>query len=184
MWRQEDSSIVSHCHVHKELILLFLTLYAQVVVSHKRPSYFHLSRSLKKLGRIVGRGNRPSIAKTVLNDPPLTTAILANVVARMKREMKKLCSLNFSSIHQWTDFASLKSFSWEKVVEELVAHAPTLHAIVDGCIPRGDEARRNAIIGIVVSIFLKARNRSMCAVQTVLSLIFHEGHTAKQVSQV
>ena len=71
----------------------------QVVVAHNKPSYWRLTRSLKKLGRIVGRGNRTSIARTVLVDPGLREAVLSQLVACMKKEMKKLCSHTLSSVH-------------------------------------------------------------------------------------
>ena len=150
--------------------------------SQPKPKCLPLSRSLKKLGRVVGRGNRASIANTVLADPTLRFAVLAKVVWLIRKEMKTLCSLKIVSAYRDTSFHSLLSFSWDRLVADLALHAPILHTIVSGCVPqRGDDSRCNAVIGMVVTVLLKSRNRSMCAVQTVFSLILNEGHTNKQV---
>ena len=132
----------------------------------------------------LSRGNQASIANTVLADPTLRFAVLAKVVWLIRKEMKTLCSLNVVSAYRDTSFHSLLSLSWDRlyIVADLALHAPILHTIVSGCVPqRGDDSRRNAVIGMVITVLLKSRNQSMCAVQTVFSLILNEGHTSKQV---
>ena len=151
-------------------------------MANNKLKYWRLTRSLKKLGRIVGRGNRTSIARTVCADPVLREAVISQLVAYMKKELKSLCSHTLSSVHRRTDLNALKSFDWKHARAELIAHAPTFHQIISGCLPTtGDEHRQNAIIGLVSAILLKARNRSMCAVQTIISLLLHEGHTSTKV---
>ena len=96
--------------------------------------------------------------------------------------MKVLCSLSLGSVHQKTDLLSLKTFSWMKAKEELISHAPIYLSIISSCLPSaGDKTRHDVILGFVSAILLKARNRSMCAVQTQLSLILYQGHTSKMV---
>ena len=86
------------------------------------------------------------------------------------------------SAYRGTSFHSLLSFSWDRLVADLALHAPIPHTIVSGCVPQhGDDSRCNAVIGMVVTVLLKSRNRLMCAVPTVFSLILNEGHTNKQV---
>ena len=148
-------------------------------MAHNKPKYWHLTRSLKKLGRIVGRGNRTSIARTVCADPVLREAVVSQLGACMKKELNYLCSHKLSSVHRRTDLNALKSFDWKHARAELITHAPTFHQVISGCLPTsGDELRQNAVIVLVSAILLKARNRSMCAVQTMISLLLHEGHTS------
>ena len=58
----------------------------QVVVGYEsKPSYFHFTQSLKKLGRYVGRGNRRSIARAAVDNltlrPELVSAMCRTVGA-------------------------------------------------------------------------------------------------------
>ena len=73
-------------------------------------------------------------------------------------------------------------FSWAEVKDEFATHAPTFLSFVNGCLPSfGDKMHHDAILGFVSAVLLKARNRSLCAVQTQMSLILNQGHTSKNV---
>jgi len=58
----------------------------QVVVSYtKQQKYHHLTTSLKKLGRNIGRGNRKSIATAAVANKTLRPAL----VHRLSQELRK-----------------------------------------------------------------------------------------------
>ena len=88
--------------------------------------------------------------------------------------------------------ASLHSFSWEKLVDELRSKAPTLHSLLSACAEvkrreRGTKGKKiyrtspSAVVGVCASILLRNRNQSMNVLQYIVSLILHRGHAGKQV---
>ena len=60
--------------------------------------YFHLSRSLKQLGKYVGRGKRQMIAKAVMENATLQQEVVGQIGRASRTEIMKICSDSHDSI--------------------------------------------------------------------------------------
>ena len=151
----------------------------------------HLTRSLKKLGRSIGRRSRRSIARQCMNDSGIKRRIIQITGERIRKEMKTMCGL--SSISLLRDFAPerLRSFQWKDLVEEMQRDAPTLLEILQGCVMRNKRKKQvgmsyrfkdESIIGICAAILLRHQNPQMNLIQRIVSLLLYSGHAPKQVS--
>ena len=77
-----------------QVMLLLLIHYPQVVVSYSKESKYHqLTRSLKNLGRYIGRGNRKSIANVAVSNISLRPEIVQKLGQVIwNKEMVRICS--------------------------------------------------------------------------------------------
>lgn len=159
----------------------------QVVVGHtKRPSYFHLTQSLKKLGRHVGRGNRQSIAKAAVSNTSLRPELVTAICGTVRAEIKHVCSNAHDSILRLKSKTALEHFTWETVWAELQQNTPTLMALLLGLLPASKCEREDVrpAMCLCASILLKLRNDKVNLIQSVISLVLKAGHATKQVCLV
>lgn len=106
-----------------------------MVVGHKKPRYFYLTQSLKKLGRHVGHGNRRSIAQAAVRNTTLLPELVTALCEIAGAEMKSICSDNHDSILCLKSKTACEHFTWETMWAELQQYSPTLMAILLGLIP-------------------------------------------------
>lgn len=154
-----------------------------VVAGERRSRYFHLTNSLKKVGKYVGRGNRKSIARAVIGNPNLRHHVVQAVAREVRREIKELCSRKYDTILRMTTKPALENFTWERVLDELERKAPTLLSIIRDSLPKkkaASEAARPAIC-TCASILLKMTNPHVNLVQGVLSVVLRAGRASTQV---
>ncbi len=98
----------------------------------KRSSVHHLTRSMKKIGKSVGRANPGGIARHVMNHQRVRAAILKETGALLRREMKTLCRKDLPSLLR---SKATNSFTWDHMVEELEERSPTLLQILKALCP-------------------------------------------------
>ena len=155
----------------------------QVVVSQqeRKNRYFHLSGSLKKVGKYVGRGNRRSIAAAVIQNTSLRGEVLSSLCKEIQREVKSAYSDAHDSILRMTSKPALENFTWERVWQEL---EPLLAATLTGLLPVSKRTQTNVVHALCVcaSIILKLQNQKV-NVQTMISLVLKAGHATKQVTK-
>jgi len=73
--------------------------FSQVVTKHKSKAHVtHVSHSLEKLGKGVGRLNQTTIARQAMNDQRIRERILNILGEKIRKEMKAMCSLTDLSI--------------------------------------------------------------------------------------
>lgn len=84
------------------------------MVGGQRNRYFYLSRSLKRIGKYVGRGNRKSIAKAVCDNDSLRSEVIVSVSRMIRKEVKKVCSKNHKSMLRVKSRTALESFTWDR----------------------------------------------------------------------
>ena len=108
-----------------------------VVGYSSRPKYFRLTPSRKKIGRILGRGNKGSLASTVLDpkNKDLRQKLIKGVGKLLNSELKMLCGNKPPSLLQDISGASLEQFSWELVWQEITKRAPTLVSLLQYSLP-------------------------------------------------
>ena len=147
----------------------------------KKPKYFHLTRSLKKLGRFVGRGSKQSIA--AVNNKSLLPQLVRALCSAVRKEVKSLCSDKHYSILRLKSKPALENFTWKTVWLELEQNAPTFLVLLVGLLP-GSKQQLDSVrpaLCMCASILLKLTNQKVDLVQTVVSLVLKAGHATKQV---
>lgn len=154
----------------------------QTVIGLKKPVYHHITGPMKKLARLVGRGNLTSIAGFVMKNLPLRAKVLKEVQKVVGNEIKAICSDKHKSIFRDKSQDLLEHFSWEPLWLELSCKAPVLLSLMKGCTPKkADPERIKPIICTCAAILMKFRNPKLCHFQAVISLLLHAGHASKQV---
>ena len=78
-------------------------------------------------------------------------------------------------------------FEWNKLVENLTQKAPTLFRILFSIVAHYDLRNKKMDTAhypglcMTVAVLLKERNREICGVQSLISLILYSSHVDKQV---
>lgn len=164
-------------------MVIFIFLF-QIVVGYKKPKYFHLTPSRKKLGRILGRGNRGSLSKVVLENGKLRKQVVQRVGKLIQKEMQMICSEKFNSIMRDTSDVAMEHFSWESIWIELNSKAPTFLSVVESALPTKTKLDKKPMLCMIAGMLAKFRNPKMCLVQAVVSLLLKSGHAGSQVSSL
>ena len=134
--------------------------------------YFYLSRSLKKIGKYVGRGKKRSIAEAVIQNNALRNEVVAALGTAAHKEISKICSDSHDSILHMKTKTALELFSWERVWLELQTHAPLLVVILVQLLPSSKHKAEDVIhpaVCICASIFLKLHNNKVNLVQAMMA---------------
>ena len=158
-----------------------------MVVSYERKhKFFHLTQSLKKLGRYVGGGKKKSIAKAAVNNVSLCPQLLRALCESARKEIRHVCSDSHDSILRLKTKPALEHFSWETIWTELQQNTPTLLDILKELIPTSKRERDifHPALCMCASILLKLNNQKVNLIQSAISLILKAGHATKQVSEV
>ena len=153
---------------------------------------YNVSRSLKKLGKSVGRANRASIARQVVKDERIQLKVINLLSTTLGKEMKKLCSKRVNSLLRRKDCISLQEFNIHDIVNEMKVHAPSVLTLLRGCLQGRNRSRTNKtksrvfdedlVVGVCCAILLRGRSQRMSLLQRVISLILYCGHASKRVS--
>ena len=82
----------------------------------------------------------------------------------------------------------LTDFKWSELVSELEARAPLLLKALSSVVARNDHRNQSKVgtshypgICMAAAVLLKERNREMCGVQSLISLLMYSCHCEKQV---
>ena len=92
-------------------------------------SILWVTRSLKCIGRSVGRRHHKSIARQVMKDKRIRGHVLSFLLKDVQKELAAMCSLKKNSILR---SGKPGAFSWAALKEELQQTAPTLFTIING----------------------------------------------------
>ena len=134
------------------------------------------------MGKAVAHGSKKSMAKQCLEDSITRKHLFELIGIKLRNEIRIMASENTGSFLQSTTTEELKSFSWPRVFEELIKHAPTLLLILQACTKTKIERKNTtSIVGTCAVIILKHRNSKMSLFQKMVSIILYAGHCSKQV---
>ena len=165
---------------------------SQIIVKGRNRTQVHrLTRSLKAIGRSVGRRNRAAIARQVLKDPRSRQKVLEVLGKDLQCELSSACTFKCNSVLHNSSPETLQSFSWESLLDELQDATPTLLYLLRSCATvrwppsksrkKTYRNRETAIVGLCTAILLQHRNFSMNLVQRQISIMLYSGHASKQV---
>lgn len=86
------------------------------------------------------------------------------------------------------DASKCSSFQWKVLVEDISQKAPTLLKIFSSIITSNDKRKQSAATSshhpglcMAVAILLKEKNREMCGLQSIISLLLYSSHVDKEV---
>lgn len=158
--------------------------------SGSKHSISYVTRSLKKLGRSVGRSNPAAIARQVLTHGKVKTEVLKAVGKLVRKEMMYLCKRKTLSLLRGSP-KSLETFSWEQLSDELCQNAPVFCQVIKMCVVRkrrktskkgrSNKIDDNNVTGIIAALLLRHRNQRMNLFQRIVSLVLYSGHAPKKV---
>ena len=157
-----------------------------------RPT-FHakLDPSLSRIGRALVGGNLVSLSKAVCACKGLWDAVLQKLTTTLDAELIQLCKRNTNppSLFRRMTIDRLPQFKWSDCIAELQAKAPITLQLVTALVSANDSRNKQKCrdahfpgICMIIATLLKERNREMCGIQTLLSLILFSSRVQKQVN--
>ena len=107
---------------------------------------------------------------------------------KLDAECSKLCQRNDKSAFRNIPVSQMSAFDWKPLTNELELKAPMLLQILrtlasskDHRNKRKSDSAHYPGICTAASVILKERNREMCGIQSVVSLLLFSSHANKQV---
>lgn len=133
-------------------------------------------------------GHPPSIAKAALGVVGVMEVITTQLLGILNEECSKLCHKRAGNPFRTIPVEKLADFKWETMIAELQSKAPLLFKILY-CLTSRNDGRNTTKVGAAhypgicsaASILLKERNREMCGLQSLVSLLLYSCHSEKQV---
>ena len=149
----------------------------------KKPRYFHLTPSRKKLAKYIAHGNKVSIVKQFLREPQYKELIIVQIGLLIQRELRALASRKGNSLLRNRSKEAFLSFSWDSMWQELVAKTPTLLTILETVLSckTMSLSKIQPILCIIIAILAKFINPALNLVQSYISILLYAGHCSKQV---
>ena len=158
----------------------------------KRSRVYNLSRSLKRIGRSVGRLNRQSIAREAMKDERIRSKSIEILSKRLAKETKTLCSKKVMSTLRKRDLNSLQEFDVSSILNEMEQHAPSVLTLLRGCLlgrkhlkvgaRKTRSVNADLVVAVCCAILLRGRSQRMNLLQRIVSIVLYCGHASKRVS--
>lgn len=192
-----DETVSISVTVKTPLVQTLVIITLQVTVSTPNHSggvvTKQLDTKLEKVGRALAGGHIPTIAKAVYANPDLNELLKSKCLSEVGTECSTMCKIKLPNINAPSMFRkipvdAISAFSWRKCIRELELHAPTLLQMLLVISTHTDH--RNATkkdeshfpgICMAVACILKERNKHMCGIQSIISLILFRSCTEKKV---
>ena len=142
-----------------------------------------------KLADALLGGNAAQIAKAALSMEEVKESIVEQLQDMLNSECSALCRKKpTSSLFRSIAVDRMAEFKWSDMMMELEDVAPLLLKILH-CLVAHNDSRNKFKVGAAhhpgicaaVAVILKERNREMCGLQSLLSLIMYSCHCEKQV---
>ena len=172
----------------------------QALVKEKKTSRAHtISRSpgMKALIRGAARRSHRTIARQAMTNKTVRKHVFDIMKGDLQKVMTLSCAKSTKSILRDSAAESMSTLSLEKLEAELRMNAPTLFTVLNPCVDvnrkkavsnqkqqgrkRDRHISNSAVFGVCAAILLRHRNHHMNVIQRMIALIFHNGHSTKQV---
>ena len=116
----------------------------------------------------------------------LREAVTLLLLDKIDEECSKLCQRRSDSpsLFRKVPVTEMSDFKWDRFLDELRSKAPTLFQVLSTIASRNDhrnEHKCGHTHNAGSAIVLKERNREMCGVQSIISLLLFSSHVDKQV---
>lgn len=147
-----------------------------------------LNEEESKIGRALAGGHIPSVAKAVIQHSALRDEVFLQFCNLVNNECSKLCQRRNQSTFRKLPVSDYVAFQWEQFIDELRSKAPTLLQLFRTISSPNDHRNKHKSgsahypsIVMATAILLKERNKEMCGVQSLISLLLFASHADKQV---
>ena len=146
-----------------------------------------------KVARNLLGGHAPSIAKAVMAMSDVRESLFSLFLHSINEECNNLCRRSPESISLFRKMplSQIVDFNWSALVSELQSRAPLLYKALSSIAAHSDPRNKSKVgaahypgICMAAAVILKERNREMCGVQSVLSLLMYSCHCEKKVQSV
>lgn len=159
------------------------------ISSTSRDSPFQktLGEAEGKVARALAGGHPQSIANAVMRIEAVKEELFNHFLTLVNAECSDLCQKGIRSLFRRIPVAEMANFRWDTLVEELRSKSPLLLKLLTTVATRVDHrshvSKKDKFPGIVsaAAVLLKERNREMCAIPSLVSLLMYAGHCEKQV---
>ena len=118
----------------------------------------------------------------------LKAAIVQQLLGTLNEECTNLCKKTTISTFRTIPVDQLSNFTWKDMIEELQQKAPLLFTLLHSIVSRNDHRNTVKVANIhypgicsAAAVLLKERNREMCGLQSLVSLLMYSCHAEKQV---
>ena len=110
-----------------------------------------------------------------MSNPQLHDHVVNAIAKEVQKEIKEICSDQYSSILRMKYKVALETFAWDRVWKELETKAPTLLMVLSG------GASSSNIKPAICTCAGILRNPKVNIVQAVVSVVLKAGHANIQV---
>lgn len=149
-----------------------------------------LPSSLHALRDAVTIGELSAIVKAIFNNKELRDLVLKTVADIIDSECSVLTQRSARSPFRSISVNEMKNFKWNNFIDILTVKAPTLYCVISKVVSHSDFRNRTKLdrahypgICMISAVLLKERNREMCGIQSIISLLLYYSRTEKQVFQ-
>ena len=106
----------------------------------------------------------------------------------LHKELLVTCASRSNSIYHKKSTASLLSFSWSKLYEDLRQTSPILSIIMEKCVNKNRnqpiERSKHIIIAMAAGILLRSCSQRANIIQRVIGILLYASHAPKQVNYI
>ena len=188
---QQKKSVTVSQHLDYYLPIHSTWAFKVTVHTTNPPSSFSkkLGEKESSIARALLGGHSVSIAKAVMEADEVREAIISKFLWTLNQECSKLCRKSDTpSLFRRIPVEAMKEFEWTRMSSELQSNAPLLYRLLYSIVARSDH--RNVVkvgkahfpgLCSAAAVLLKERNREMCGLQSMISLIMYSTHCEKQV---
>ena len=150
-----------------------------------------LSETTSDIGKALAGGHLPSVASAILEQEELHDTVVHLFMEKINSECFSICqhSKPLSPFHK-IDADKCSTFQWKSLIDDLTQKAPTLLKVLSSIVTYNDHRKKKPVssthhpgLCMAIAILLKERNREMCGLQAIISLLLYSSHVDKQVSK-
>lgn len=158
--------------------------------SRPTPYCTEIDTSLVRLGRALAGGHLPTIVRAIFSHKELRHLVELKMLDILNSECSTLCrrKVDPPSPFRKIELSQLAEFQWSNFIQDLEVNAPTLLKVFSTIASHNDHRNDHKLgerhvpgICMAISTLLKERNREICGIQTMLSLILFTSRVQKQV---
>ena len=142
------------------------------------------------IGKALSDGHLPTLAKAIINHPTLAGHVFELLTDQISSECNLLCrrGLEISSLFRKFPVSQLPEFKWQQCIDELQSSAPRMLQILTAISTKNDN--RNTVkqgsahfpgVCVALAVILKERNREMCGIQSLVSILLMMSGVEKKV---
>ena len=152
-----------------------------------------LSEEESKIGRTLAGGHLLSLAKAVLGHKHLSELVFSLILDRIDAKCNTLCQRSAVplSLFRKIPVTQMGEFDWNSCIDELRAKVPSLLQFLTKIVCHSDHRNKKKVdsahyprISMAAAVILQERNREMCGVQSLISLLLFASRVDKQVFTV